>query len=1117
LFKLLKMTVTMLAHSRSLRCSFASSKSLVSRIQPAIQACLLAGLFASAAAPAAEPSPGKIAAGYGISFSIGTDGTFQSWGIASRNGAGVERLLPGLVDSNTNWVDAAGSYVSTAAIKTDGTLWTWGTNAECAHGGGGTGPVTLPTQLIGGSDWRKVVAGPYHMLALRSDGTLWGWGSNMSRQIHLNSPDAVCLAQINADTDWVAVAGGVNFSLGIKADGSLWHWGRNFNKPSDPQIPPTRVGSANDWLSVAAGFGHAILLKQDGSLWAVGSNEVGEVGDGTQTNRNSPVRIGLENNWARIGTSQHASFAIKTDGSLWSWGSNGDGVLGHGTYLNVNAPTRVGAENHWADVTGTLGHVLAKSTDGRLWAWGINSSGQLGTGNLNNTARVPAIVGKYVPAVTLAQAPLPAYPGDTVTVTATVQGNAATATGTVTFRDGNTIIPSCVNVPLASGAASCTLTSIAAGSHPMWAAYSGDADYSPAQSEQKTLTLGPFSLALTKTGSGSGTVTSQPAGIDCGATCTADFAYNQAVTLTAVAAPGSRFTGFTSAECQPSLTTCTVTVDRVKNVSAIFALERTLTVGVVGLAGTVSNATMNCPFNCTRVFSDGAVTTLTANPSPGAIFMGWSGACSGNGPTCAVTMNANKTVTATFGYNLYVAVLGSGIGSVAFSSGADTCQSPALQCNVGIPGNTVVTLTATPGPGSVFWGWGGACSGMGPCNVTMNAARSVHVYFSGTSSVSLQRTGSGQGTVEPFEQNNCYSNCQINYLPGTQVTYTATPSPGSKFASWSGCDSVSGNQCTLTTNGARTIGVTFELENNRLVRHDFNDDGRADILLRNPSTGENYLYPMNGTSILAGEGYIRTVPAPWDIAGLGDFDGNGTADMLLRNSSTGENYIYLMNGTTIAGEGYIRTVPLAWSVAGVADLDNDGKADILWRNASTGENYLYPLDGLTIKGTEGYTRTVHSPWDIAGVADFDGDGRADILLRNASTGENYLYFMHGTSVLLGEGFIRTVPLDWNIAGLGDFDGDGKADILFRNTITGENYLYPMNFTAIKPTEGYIRTVPLVWAIASVADFDGDGKVDILLRNTVTGENYLYPMDGTNIKPTEGYVRTVPLAWSVVNK
>jgi hypothetical protein len=385
---------------------------------------------------------------------------------------------------------------------------------------------------------------------------------------------------------------------------------------------------------------------------------------------------------------------------------------------------------------------------------------------------------------------------------------------------------------------------------------------------------------------------------------------------------------------------------------------------------------------------------------------------------------------------------------------------------------------------------------------------------------------------------------------GQSVTFTATVTSGGGTpagnvnfkdgaSSISGCASVAlsagSAQCVTSSLTQGVHSITAEYAGNASFsastsgalsqtvnaavskRFDFNADGRADILLRNLTTGENYLYPMNGTSVLGTEGYIRTVNSPWALAGIGDFDGNGTADLLWRNSSNGDNYIYFMNGTTIASEGYIRTVPLAWSVAGIADLDGDGKADILLRNLSTGENYLYPMDGLNIKGTEGYIRTVASPWTVAGLADFNGDGRADILLRNTTTGENYLYPMNGTSILGTEGYIRTVPLAWDIAGLGDFDGDGKADILLRNSGNGDNYLYPMDGTSIKGTEGYIRTVPLVWAVASIADLDGDGKVDILLRNTSTGENYLYPMDGTTIKGTEGYIRTVPLAWSVVSK
>jgi hypothetical protein len=297
------------------------------------------------------------------------------------------------------------------------------------------------------------------------------------------------------------------------------------------------------------------------------------------------------------------------------------------------------------------------------------------------------------------------------------------------------------------------------------------------------------------------------------------------------------------------------------------------------------------------------------------------------------------------------------------------------------------------------------------------------------------------------------------------------------------------------------------------VRADFDGDGKSDVLWRNASSGENYLYPMDGTTILGTEGYLRTVAdLNWNVAGIGDFDGDGKADVLWRNSSSGENYVYFMNGTGIVAEGYLRTVfDQSWQVAGVGDFDGDGKDDILWRNGGSGENYVYPMDGLTILGTEGYLRTVADlDWRIVGVGDFDGDGKADVLWRNTGTGENYLYPMDGLAIKPAEGYLRTVPdQDWQVAGLGDYDGNAKADVLWRNGSSGENYLYPMNGTTILGTEGYLRTVAdLSWQVKGTGDYDGDGKADVLWRNAATGENYLYPMDGTAIKPTEGYLRTV---------
>ena len=227
----------------------------------------------------------------------------------------------------------------------------------------------------------------------------------------------------------------------------------------------------------------------------------------------------------------------------------------------------------------------------------------------------------------------------------------------------------------------------------------------------------------------------------------------------------------------------------------------------------------------------------------------------------------------------------------------------------------------------------------------------------------------------------------------------------------------------VSTDTTSSTTTTWELRSYAIRRPlaDFSGDGHSDVLWRNTLTGENYLYPMNGTAILASEGYVRTVAdLNWKVAGIGDFDGDGKADILWRNSSTGQNYVYLMNGTIIKpGEGYLRTVAdPAWQVKGVGDFDGDGKADIVWRNSTSGQNYLYPMDGTTIKPTEGSLRTIADlNWQIVAVGDYDGDGKSDLLWRNSSTGENYIYPMDGTTIKPTEGYLRTVPQpNWQVVG-----------------------------------------------------------------------------------------------------
>jgi hypothetical protein len=160
-------------------------------------------------------------------------------------------------------------------------------------------------------------------------------------------------------------------------------------------------------------------------------------------------------------------------------------------------------------------------------------------------------------------------------------------------------------------------------------------------------------FTVARSGSGTGTVTSSPAGIDCGIDCAHNFALGTTVTLTADPGSFSIFTGWSGA-CSGVSQNCTVLVDGAKSVTATFETQGsafTLTVSKAGSgAGTVTSspAGINCGSTCQATYASGTMVTLTATPDAGSTFTGWSGACTGTG-SCTVTMNAARAVTATFG------------------------------------------------------------------------------------------------------------------------------------------------------------------------------------------------------------------------------------------------------------------------------------------------------------------------------------------------------------------------------------------------------------------------------------------------------------------------------------
>jgi C1A family cysteine protease/predicted secreted protein len=159
-----------------------------------------------------------------------------------------------------------------------------------------------------------------------------------------------------------------------------------------------------------------------------------------------------------------------------------------------------------------------------------------------------------------------------------------------------------------------------------------------------------YELTVTKSGNGLGIVTSDPPGINCGATCSLAFQEPASVTLAAAPNSGSYFTGWYGCNSQSGLT-CTVLVDGLKSVTASFGADYTLSVSKYGTGtGTVTSspAGIDCGLACLAPFAPKTSITLTASPAANSVFTGWSGGCSGTGTSCGVIITANTSVAATF-------------------------------------------------------------------------------------------------------------------------------------------------------------------------------------------------------------------------------------------------------------------------------------------------------------------------------------------------------------------------------------------------------------------------------------------------------------------------------------
>jgi ELWxxDGT repeat protein len=307
---------------------------------------------------------------------------------AAGNSSGLSGVSPrGLSLATTlsgTWTRMTSGSAVSHMLKSDGTIWGWGNTV----GDGTTSDRRILTQVGTATDWQTMSENSIgsFVLALKTDNSLWAWGTNSNGQLGDNSlTQRTAPVQIGSETTWSKVSAGGNHSLAVKADGTLWSWGANASGQlgdgtTTQRLVPAQVGTETDWAAVCAMDVASLAIKTNGTLWAWGSNSNGRLGDGTTTQRNVPVQIGTDTNWAKLSGRAHV-LALKTDGTLWSWGYGGFGQLGSGILGDRSLPVQVGTDTNWTDISAGVEFSLALKADGTLWSCGRGYLGQLGNGS----------------------------------------------------------------------------------------------------------------------------------------------------------------------------------------------------------------------------------------------------------------------------------------------------------------------------------------------------------------------------------------------------------------------------------------------------------------------------------------------------------------------------------------------------------------------------------------------------------------------------------------------------------------------------------------------------------------------------------------------------------------